>query len=88
MNKVVEIQVGGSVLVRTLGEACWEYVKLVGYPEQPMREKIHFVIEVDGELKSITIRDTDDGTVAYGDFGLQSFIEFAKESLKEVGDAS
>ncbi len=77
--KVLEIQVGGGELVKSLREACLEY------PNCP-RTKIHFVIELpDGREKCITIRDEDDGVVAYGNFeGLPTFLDYCKEVKNET----
>ena len=74
--KVVEMQVGGLGLCASLCEACSEL--LDGKTE---RLKIHFLIELpDGRQRTITIRDRDGETVAYGDFeGLPSFMDYAKE---------
>jgi len=49
--------------------------------ENVKRTKIHFTIQCpDGKVRFITIRDEDDGTVAYGDFeGLPSFLDYAKD---------
>lgn len=73
---VKQIQVGGICEAKSLEEACEKYT-------QPtiMRSKIYFLIKLpNGEEKSITIRDEDDETVAYGDFeGLPSFLDYAKE---------
>jgi len=85
ITKVVEIQIGGGLIVHTLEEACREYIKLLDSGET-IRAKIHFTIEAKhGETKDITIRDDDDlGTVAYGDFeGLSSFLDYAGVVLKE-----
>jgi len=85
ITKVIEIQIGGGPIVHTLEEACREYIRLLDSGE-PIRAKIHFTIEAKhGETRVITIRDDDDlGTVAYGDFeGLSSFLEYAKEVIKE-----
>lgn len=73
--KVIEIQIGGGTLTKSLEEACYLYVQ-----EMPERTKICFVVELpNGEHKQITIRDEDDQTVAYGDFeGLPNAIEYAK----------
>jgi len=74
--KVLEIQVGGSKICRTLLSACLEY------PNCP-RTKMHFTIELpNGEHKAITIRDDADGVVAYGNFdGLPSFLDYANYAL-------
>lgn len=80
---VIEIQIGGGKIVHTLEEACREYIKMLA-SDEPARTKIHFFIKLpnDGH-KSITIRDEDGETVAYGDFdGLPSFLDYAKEVTK------
>lgn len=78
MSKAVvkEIQVGGLYQAESLEEACEQYTF-----HRPERSKIIFVIKCqDGEERSITIRDEDGQTVAYGDFeGLPSFIDYSKE---------
>ena len=77
---VTEIQVGGMTLVSNLQEACRQYVNLMNLEECP-RAKIHFSIRLpNGEMRSITIRDEDGETVAYGDFeGLPGFLDYAQE---------
>ena len=72
--KVIEIQVGGGAIYPSLLEACLEYPKV-------------YLIELpNGNHKSITIRDEDDGVVAYGDFeGLPSFLDYSKEVLGVLG---
>ena len=79
--KVIEIQVGGSVIVHTLEEACREYVKMID-KHGAYRAKINFTIKLPagGELRYITIRDEDTETIAYGDCdGLPSFLDYAQE---------
>ncbi len=77
---IVEIQVGGGKLVHSLTLAAREYVEMMkstdGY-----RAKINFTIKLpNGEIKSITIRDEDDETVAYGNFdGLPNALDYAQE---------
>ena len=82
---VTSIQVGGAHNVSSLEEACRQYIKMVetasdgGY-----RAKIQFIIQLPKDVKSITIRDEDDQTVAYGDFeGLPSFLDYSKEVVDE-----
>lgn len=80
MVKVVEIQVGGVWVCHTLEEAVKEYQRMLNEVEG-YRAKINFTIELpDGQVKSITIRDDDEETIAYGDFeGLPSFLDWANE---------
>ena len=82
--KVTEIQVGGVESADNLYSACLKYVDMADSQDLP-KAKINFTIELpDGKLKSITIRDEDNETVAYGDFeGLPNFLDYAKEVLKE-----
>jgi len=77
---VKEIQIGGDEIVHSLEDACCEYMEMVHSPES-YRAKMNFTIQLpDGEIKSITIRDEDDQTVAYGDFvELPSFLDYSKE---------
>lgn len=79
---ITKIQVGGQRIVRSLDEACVEYVLMV----EPLRAKITFIIKLpNGETRHITIRDEDGQTVAYGDFGgLPSFLDYAKEVSSET----
>ena len=72
---VKEIQVGGVQSCGSLLEACGVL------SQEFLRLKINFLIELpNGELKTITIRDEEGETVAYGDFeGLPSFLDYAKE---------
>ena len=53
--------------------------------ETGYRAKLNFTIKLpDGTIKSITIRDEDDQTVAYGDFeGLPDFLDYSKEVLEK-----
>ena len=87
MSAIIKgIQVGGSVCANSLEEACREYIKMVSRSsEMGYRPKLNFTIKLaDGTIKSITIRDEDDQTIAYGDFeGLQSFLDYSKEVLKK-----
>ena len=78
--KVTEIQVGGGKVAKTLEEACREYVR-ISEDEQGFRPKINFAIRCpDGKTRTITIRDEDSSTIAYGDFvGLPSYLEYASE---------
>jgi len=78
MNKVVSIQIGGITIANSLLDACLRYIH-----DNPPRSKISFIIrDNNGELKSLTIRDMDKGTVAYGNFdGIQDFLEFAQEEV-------
>ena len=75
--KVIEIQVGGGPIATTLAGAC------LLFSDHLDRPKLHFLIELpNGERKSLTIRDDDEGVVAYGDFeGLPNFLDYAKETL-------
>ena len=84
MNEIIEIQIGGGHIVHSLEDACREYVKMIGSGES-VRTKINFCIkDKEGNHKTITIRDEDDKTIAYGDFeGLQNFLEYAKEAKKD-----
>ena len=81
---VKEIQVGGLKIVPSLAKACEQYVLMMSC-DLPYVAKIRFSIELpNGETKSITIRDEDEQTVAYGDFeGLPSFLDYAKEASEE-----
>lgn len=74
--RVREIQVGGMEMVHSLEEACRAYLN----PEI-LRTKIYFLIEMpDGSLASITIRDEEDKTIAYGSLeGLPSVMDYAQE---------
>lgn len=76
--KVIEIQVGGGTIHQSLLAACLEY-------PSGERTKVNFLVELpSGELKSITIRDEEKETVAYGDFeGLPSFLDYTKDEKKE-----
>jgi hypothetical protein len=79
---VKEIQVGGNHCVKSLEEACWEFTEMVTHSKDTgYRAKLNFTIKLpDGKIKSITIRDEDDETVAYGDLaGLPSFLDYSKE---------
>ena len=79
--KIIDIQVGGGVIVNTLEEACREYVKMID-GEGGYRAKINFTIKLPsgGELRYITIRDEDAETIAYGDCdGLPGFLDYAQE---------
>ena len=84
--KIIDIQVGGGVIVNTLEEACREYLKMID-GQETYRAKLNFTIELSNkEIKCITIRDEDTGTVAYGDFdGLPGFLDYAQE-LKLKGE--
>jgi len=75
--KVLEIQVGGGRIFKTLLDACLEYPNCE-------RSKMHFYIELpDGSRRAITIRDEDEEVVAYGDFeGLPSALDYAREIQK------
>ena len=79
---VTEIQVGGFNICHDLVDACEEYLEMVGDSETLPRTKMHFTVRLpNGEVKTITIRDEDTETVAYGDFeGLPSFLDYAKEA--------
>ena len=75
MKAIVKyIQVDGSYDAHSLGDACVALIAGGGY-------KIHFAIELpDGSMRTITIRDDENGTVAYGDFeGLPDFLDYSKE---------
>ena len=87
---VKEIQVGGYVTCESLEEACNAYVGMLRKPGFAPRTKIHFTIELpNGKTKTITIRDEDTQTVAYGDFeGLPDFLEYAKEVMGELNGNS
>jgi len=80
---VTEIQVGGYHNCKSLEEACEAYLSLKGDLEIIPRTKIHFDIKLpSGIMKTITIRDEDNQTVAYGDFeGLPSFLDYAEEVI-------
>jgi len=83
---VTGIQVGGGKMCYTLEDACNAFNEMMRAWEAP-RTKMHFTIQLsNGEVKTITIRDEDDETVAYGDFvGLPSFLDYAEEVIKEQG---
>ena len=77
MKAIVKvIRVSGIVTCHTLKEACDVLVS-----EEFQRIKLSFLIRFpDGAFKTITIRDEDEETVAYGDFeGLPSFLDYVKE---------
>ena len=78
MAKVKEIQVCGSDLFTDLYCACENYIQVVN--DGVDREKLNFSIELkDGQVKHITIRQTEDGIVAYGDFeGLPNALEWSQ----------
>ena len=78
MATVKEIQVCGGKLFKSLYEACQEYIYCVD--DGIDREKLNFsIILSDGTIKHITIRQTGDAVVAYGDFeGLPNAVEWAK----------
>jgi len=80
--KVIEIQVGGTSNCDSLQTACDLFLFGIS-----LRSKINFAIELpNGEIKSITIRDEDDETIAYGDFeGLPSFLDYCEE-VKDATD--
>lgn len=77
---VTHIQVGGGVYANSLEEACVEFLGMVS-SSSGYRAKINFTIKLpDGTIKTITIRDEDEETVAYGDFaGLPDFLEYSRE---------
>lgn len=81
---VIEIQVGGGQICDSLEDAADTFKDMTDYDQAP-RTKMHFTIRLPtGEVKTITIRDEDDGTVAYGNFeGLPSFLDYAKEVNNE-----
>jgi len=82
---VTEIQVGGFHTCSNLKDACEEYLDMFMGDSIVPRTKIHFEIALpSGIRKTITIRDEDNQTVAYGDFkGLPSFLDYAKEVMGE-----
>ncbi len=79
---VTEIQIGGGRIVHSLAMAVRSYVEMMqnvdGY-----RPKINFTILLPNNSgRTITIRDEDGETVAYGNFeGLPSFLDYSKEVL-------
>ena len=79
MAKVKEIQICGGKISTSLYKACKEYVKVIdeGWID---REKLSFTIILPSkEVKHITIRQEDDGMLAYGDFeGLPNFLEWSQ----------
>ena len=86
--KVIEIQVcGGALFHDLLSDVCREYLDCIAIETD--REKIAFVVRLpDGSIKSITIRQEDDGIVAYGDFeGLPSMLDYVKTE-KEKNEES
>jgi len=78
---VEEIQVGGVTIAKSLFSACCELK--VQHGTNYNRTKLNFTIKLpSGETKSITIRDEDNETVAYGNFeGLPNFLDYSKEVL-------
>jgi len=82
--KVIVIQVGGGQICHTLEDACNAFDEMMKAWEAP-RTKIHFTIQMpNGEVKTITIRDEDDKTVAYGSFeGLPSFLDYTKDTMEK-----
>ena len=83
MAKVRDIQVCGGHMADELYDACQEYIKRVDGGID--REKLNFaVILDDGTIKHITIRQMDEGVVAYGDFdGMPNALEWAQELLRQ-----
>jgi hypothetical protein len=81
---VREIQVKGTTIVGNLEEACVEFLN----SWQNTRMKLNFTIVLpDGRVKSITIRDEGNETVAYGDFeGLPSAVDRALIILSPTGE--
>ena len=77
---VTEIQVGGGTICHSLEKACITFKGMVDAQECP-RTKIRFgILLPNGQGKTITIRDEDGQTVAYGDFdGLPNFLDYAEE---------
>ena len=75
---VKSIQVGGAVDVSSLRSMCSALVEIL---EEGGPIKIYFgILLPNGEERSITIRDDEGQTYAYGDFeGLPSFLDFAQE---------
>lgn len=82
---VTEIQVGGAHNCNNLEDACEEYLDMAKSQNLLFRPKIHFTIKLpNGKEKSITIRDEEGQTIAYGNFeGLPSFLDYAREVLGE-----
>lgn len=80
---VKRIQVGGVWECYSLGEAVSKYQQMIS-EGGPYRTKLWFLIQLpNGDAKTITIRDEDKETVAYGSFaGLSSFLDYAKEEVE------
>ena len=78
MATVKEIQVCGGRIHKTLYLACQDYLDCIDKGID--REKMHFsILLANGETRTITIRETDDGLVAYGDFaGLPNALEWSQ----------
>jgi len=76
--EVVGIQVCGVKHAESLKEAVELLVK-GGYSS--LAYKLNFTVKLaNGTLRTITIRDDEGETVAYGDFeGLPSFLDYARE---------
>lgn len=69
------IQIGGRYIIRSLRDMCNLYTQL-DQKGALDRDKIHFCIRLpDGSHKHITVRQQDNGVIAYGDFdGLPSLM--------------
>ena len=79
MTKVVDIQVCGSHISHNLEDMCKEYLECLKSEFYPPLKLNFAIILSNGETKHITIRQEDEGMVAYGDFeGLSNFLEWAK----------
>ena len=78
MAKLNSIQVCGVRLFDNLYDACRNYILTV--EEGIDREKLNFSIQLaNGQTKHITIRQEENGVIAYGDFeGLPNALEWAQ----------
>ena len=64
--EVIEIQVGGVEICKTLEEACKAYLK---YLKEGCPQKIHFYIQLCSyQTGSITFRQEGKKIIVYGDF--------------------
>ena len=83
---VKEIQVGGLDVCNNLEKACSYLLDQIAVGNS--RVKLNFTVKLpSGEIKSITIRDEDNETVAYGDFeGLPSMLDYAREMFPKMSN--
>jgi hypothetical protein len=82
MAKVKEIQICGGKICDRLYGACGEYIKAIDNGTD--REKLHFDILLDnGQTKSITLRQMEDGVHVYGDFeGMPNALEWVRTVMR------